>query len=620
MLAFICFFMLLSVAGAFWLAKRHASSPLGFPELKLQPLTANSRENAVTAGALSPDGKYLAYADAKGLHIKLIETGETREIAQPESLKGMQVSWNIASNWARNGTRIIATANVVGKPPSIWAVPMMGGAPRKIRDAATSASVSRDGSWVAFTTNLGPIGIDRDIWKMSPEGEHAQKLFETAGNTGFDGTEWSPDGQRLLYLLHRQQGENFEFSLESRDMQDRPAARIMPTWVWDYAWSPDGRLIYSSRQPGPIGGNCEYWAVRLDGRTGRPVEEPKRLTQGAGFCMDGSSISADGKRLSFRKWMWQGSVYVADLEAGGARITVPQRLTLDEGRNYPAAWTPDSKAVIFGSYRDGQWALFKQALGADKAEPIATLADSKSLSDYGLDDLWSAGARVSPDGAWLLYLAAPQEIVSPSSPALAPSRLMRVPIAGGAAELVLTARTWHRPACALPPGSLCVIGERTPDRKQLIFTAFDPLKGRGRELARFDIDPLASYPGDYFWDLSPDGASIAILRSSEPTIHLLSLGRAASRVIVVKGWNGFQKVNWAPDGKALIVSSATEQDAVLLRVDLGGRAYLLWKHEGGLDPAISRSDAPWGLPSPDGHHLAIYDGTTSGNIWMMENF
>src|SRR5215469_11640153 len=40
-------------------------------------MTANSPENPVSGGAISPDGKYLAYSDATGLYLKLIRTGET---------------------------------------------------------------------------------------------------------------------------------------------------------------------------------------------------------------------------------------------------------------------------------------------------------------------------------------------------------------------------------------------------------------------------------------------------------------------------------------------------------------------------------------------------------------
>jgi hypothetical protein len=68
-------------------------------------------------------------------------------------------------------------------------------------------------------------------------------------------------------------------------------------------------------------------------------------------------------------------VYVADLSADDTHITTPRRLTLNEGRNYPCAWTADSKAVVFGSYLDGQWRIFKQRLDEETSEPITTRQD-----------------------------------------------------------------------------------------------------------------------------------------------------------------------------------------------------------------------------------------------------
>jgi eukaryotic-like serine/threonine-protein kinase len=613
-----CVALVLVVGGAWWMARRRAATPRGLPDLKQFQLTANSSENAVTGGAISPDGKYLAYSDTAGIHVKLIQTGDTRDVPQPEILKGMQVSWSIVPNWASEGARIIATAGVPGRAPSIWSVPVIGGTPRKIRDDATATGVTRDGSSVAFTTRASAVGDDREVWMMTADGEQARRLYDGGEHTSFAGPEWSPDGQRLVYVRHYEEGETLELSLDNRDLRGSPAARVLPTWVWDLNWSPDGRLIYSLSDPGPLGESCSFWGVRLDARTGHALNAPERLTHWANVCMDNLSMTEDGKRLAYRKWSWQGDVFVADI-AGGTRISTPQRLTLNEGRSYPAAWTPDSKAVIFGAYRDGQWGLFKQVLGSEKAEFIAKVADSKHLSDYGLNDFWSAGARVSPDGVWLLFLSARPEIASSAS-TLTPTRLMRVPMAGGAAELVMTLRAYQGPACARLPATLCVIGEESSDLKQLVFTAFDPVKGRGGEIARFDTDPVARYPRDYLWDLSADGGSIAILQRSGPAIYVLSLRDHTSRPIAVKGWNYLQSVNWAPDGKGLIVASVTDDGAALLHVDLRGNAEVLWEQKGNLETATTALAAPWGLPSPDGRHLAIYVGHLNGNMWMIENF
>ena len=56
------------------------------PALLPSQLTANPLDNGVRRAAISPDGKYLAYADLTGLHILEIGTGETRSIPLPEKL------------------------------------------------------------------------------------------------------------------------------------------------------------------------------------------------------------------------------------------------------------------------------------------------------------------------------------------------------------------------------------------------------------------------------------------------------------------------------------------------------------------------------------------------------
>src|SRR5438128_10580422 len=43
--------------------------------------------------------------------------------------------------------------------------------------------------------------------------------------------------------------------------------------------------------------------------------------------------------------------------------------------------------------------------------------------------------------------------------------------------------------CARFPSDLCVIAERSDDRKQAIITSFDPLEGRGSDLMRITLDP-----------------------------------------------------------------------------------------------------------------------------------
>jgi eukaryotic-like serine/threonine-protein kinase len=611
--------LLLIAGGIFWFRGR---PPSAHHELSQRQLTANSTENAVESGAISPDGKYLAYTDRKGIHLKLIETGESQTIPQPVALKNSRVDWSIGA-WVPDGTRFLVNAyqpggghqpgrrrengrgwlflsnayQPGGLASSIWSVSVLGGEPRKVRDDAWAWSVSPDGSLLAFTTNPGklswyyPLGNAREIWVMQPNGEHARKLYDTDENSGFWRVQWS-SADRVAYLQYHETTKGYESTIESGDLRGDSVNTILsdPRLI-DFRWLPDSRIIYSLAEPDPNRDSCNFWAMAVDPRSGARREEPTRVTDWAGFCLVDASSTSDGRRLAFRKWWAQATVLLADFEAGGRRISTPRRLTLSESRDQPTAWTADSKAVIFQSNRNGPSRIFRQYLDTDSVEAITT----------GPED--AVGARISPDGAWVLYLIFPKEGGSS-----APAQLMRVPSMGGPARLVLKAPLYGWHSCAVSPASLCVIAEHTPDGKQLIFTSFDPVKGRGRELTRLDIDPAV----DYNHVLSPDGTRIALIKRSEGRIHILSLIGQAQRDINVKNWGSLENVDWTADGKALLASSPTQRGHALLRVDFQGNAQLLWEQQQDLET--------YAVPSPDGRHLAIMGWSLSSNIWSMENF
>jgi serine/threonine protein kinase len=582
---------------------RHRASPM--LELKQSQLTANSSENAVSSGAISPDGKYLAYADLKGIHLKLIETGETQAVPEPEALRGVRVDWGFGS-WFPDGTKYLANANVAGQPLSVWSVSVLGAVPRKLRDNARAWSVSPDGSLIAFTANPGKLASHyntswyygfghREIWLTGRNGEQVQKLCETDEKSAFWRVQWAPDGQRVAYLKFHETPEKFEVSIESRDLKGGPPTTILSgAGFEDFRWLPDGRMIYSADEPDPNAWMCNFWETRVDTRTAQLTEKPWRLTNWAGFCESGLSTTLDGRLLAFRKSSRESSVYVADVEANGTQITTPRRLMLTESWDHPTAWTADSKAVVFFSDRKGHGSIFKQSLQGDPPEPIET----------GPGD--AIVPRISPDGAWILYVVHPKE-----GGLSAPARLMRIPVAGGPAELVLTANIVDSHRCARSPATVCAIAERSADRRQLIFTSFDPKYGRGGELTRLDVNPTST---DYVWDLSPDGTRIALRdRSEQQHIMIISLTGHPPQAFQVKGWILAEYgLDWTADGKGLFVSSPVPGGVALLHLDLQGNARPLWEQKGG--------SVTWGVPSPDGRHLAMPGNTQNSNIWTIQNF
>ena len=113
---------------------------------------------------------------------------------------------------------------------------------------------------------------------------------------------------------------------------------------------------------------------------------------------------------------------------------------------------------------------------------------------------------------------------------------------------------------------------------------------------------------------SPDGSRLAFsgFNILEGRIRLLSLRGDPDRDIVVKGWAGFNAVNWAADGKSLFVSSQSPTSSTLLHVDMDGHATPLWDQRG--------SPRTNGVPAPNGRDIAMAGITTDSNVWLMENF
>jgi serine/threonine protein kinase/Tol biopolymer transport system component len=587
----------LTAGGVYWFRERQQSAPR---EIKFRQLTFNSAENAVKNGAISPDGKYLAYIDGKGIQIRLLETGETHVVPEPKALKDVKPQWEFPwSAWLPDSTRFLVNAHPAVEDPSVfsskgtsmWMVSVLGGEPHELRDNAAASAISPDGSTIAFSTKKGTFG-DREIWLMGINGENARKLYESDENGAMGGLMWLPRGQRVVYVVTDKSGD----SLVTRELKGGPVITILSPpdmkKMNEIAILPDGRLLYTLPEPDAVGNSCNYWTQHLDERTGTLDHKPTRLTNWGAGCAGGTSVTADGKKLIFNKWMAHVSIYVTDLAPNGTRISGTRRFTLTESWDLPADWTTDSKDVVFRSNRNGHMGIFKQSLSEDTAEPLVLRSE-----DIG-------HTIVTPDGRWVIYSVS----TKPDDQA-APVQVMRVPISGGPSEIVLTARSAAITQCARPPANLCVLYEDDLDRKQYTVSSFDALSGRGRELARIDYD---ADKRDYDLVLSPDGTRLAYTTGHEGLIHILSLRGQPRQEIRVKGWTRFEDMEWAADCKGLFVAHGIPGGAALLYVDLQGNAHVLWQQHGGT--------GTYAFPSPDGRHLAFLGWTIEDNVWMMENF
>ncbi len=548
-------------------------------------LTTHSHEASITLAAISPDGRYLAYADASGMYVELIESGETHAFRDVEA---SQICW---ISWFPDSTKLaVSGQGRQTSPPAIWVLSIFGSVLWKLSVPAAEAVPFLDGSGLVFIDTSG-----KDVWLVKSGGEDQRRIFSGEEADRIAHLAWLSEGQKLLFRRVRVGLYRFDVTIECLDLTSgRVTTVLSDSRLRGSSVSPEGRLVYALADTAPRQSDVNLWEIQMDPYTAELVGKPLRITHWTGCNLYGLSMSRDATRLAFLKGPYQANVYVGELVGEGTELKNVRRLTLDERNHLPTAWTSDSKSVLFHSDRNGKWEIFRQGLDDRTAAAFIT----------GTHDC--RGARISPDGSSVFYFARPRDRMWSWSE---PLTLMRIPYAGGVPSIVSSERRPYSVRCARQE-NLCILGERKLTG-QFAFYALDAAGSKGRQLAKTKVEiPL----DQNHWDISPDGAHIAILVSGGPPgkVRILSVPDGATRDFIVPDWGGLQSMDWAANGQGLYVSSQSATHVSLLFIDLRGHAWVLRQQPGRFQT--------WGVPSPDGHYLAFLEWTSASNVWMIEHF
>jgi Tol biopolymer transport system component len=509
---------------------------------------------------------------------------------------------------------LLVSGPVAQEKPSIWMISVIGATLKKLRDDATDASLSPDGSQIVFTD-----AVTHEIWLMSADGGQARVwLTPKAGyllqmpnwfpNGKRTAPTWFRNGKRILYVKYGGANGEKTVTLESRDLKgEDPVSLLANLQLTEFCWGQGGRLIYAVREPAPNEYDSNLWEQRLDEETGRAKGVPRRLTDWTGFYFGNPELSADGKRFVFLNGRSQSDIYLSELANGGSGLKTPRRLTLDERTDWPGGWSPDSRTMFLYSDRKGNFDIYKQGPDDRDAEPIVTGPEEKRAP------------QISPDGRWLLYMQWPRA-AGGAPPGF--GKLMRIPVAGGPPEAVMDFTGYSglgvmSPAstiggypsfrCVPRGGSSCVLAEMR--ERNIVFTAFDPLQGRKKELVR-----ISKNSDIRSWDLSPDGSQVAlpVFDFKAGDVRILSLEGGTHRTLSAMPWTQLISIAWAADGRSLFLASSSSRGTSLVRMDSVGKTKLLLAPPGWDIKALS--------PSPDGHYLALGPIVSNFNAWTIASF
>lgn len=242
------------------------------------------------------------------------------------------------------------------------------------------------GAWYPFASDLVFSSNENGTSQvyLRKAGESAwHALTDAPGGANYP--VWSPDGTRLAYQV-RDAGQldvwvmNADGSEQQR-LTDHPAHDYLPSWT------PDGRSItfmsWRAVAPGAKATN-HAWIMNADGSDQRLLMgESPGTSAGLAWFPDGQTA------VQTRKTSDEG----ADLYLLSASGEVLRRLTEDARYNGSPDISPDGKRLVFYSEADGR--AYLEVIDADGRQRRVILDDGTS---------WSP--RWSPDGCWLAYAAA----------------------------------------------------------------------------------------------------------------------------------------------------------------------------------------------------------------------
>jgi eukaryotic-like serine/threonine-protein kinase len=386
-------------------------------------------------------------------------------------------------------------------------VPLGGGAPRELLDSVREADWSPDGTELAIIHDVG--GRDRLEFPVG------KVLYEASGY--LSDPRVSPDGRHVAFAEHPFRWDD-RGTVKIVDRAGKPAA-VTPGYpaIEGMAWRPGGDEVLFSAF-----GSSDGYVVR-------------GLTLGGRL-----RVAVTGA----------GLLTVHDVSRGGqvllTRDDTPFRLMLrgpHAPREVDVSWLDVSLGPKLS--RDGSLLAFTNG-GVDAGANYDVMLRTTTTGDQAARLGEGEAAAFSPDGKWLLAAV-------PSTP----PRLVLYPTRTGA----------ERP---IPIGPFESIGSADwfPDGRSILFCG-----NRAGEASRCYVQPLA---GGTARAVTPAGTSAGFVSPSGEEV--VAFGPALGhRRYPVAGESGAgreipglsfsdQVVRWSPDGRALIVGSATS--ATMDRVDL----------------------------------------------------
>jgi WD40 repeat protein len=546
---------------------------------KLEEVVMNETAKNLTTIALSPDGQKLAFADNRELYVRsTVETAQTTRIKAPELGSLAEVSslaWSLEGN-----TLFLAGRDRVTGRSGLWRLALGVGPPTKLADNVAEVAASPDGqmAWIAadrttiFTCRKESGDCHQTSFVLSP-GRVLSGISWLSGNSIVVGSFSTNDYQLHLTLQ----------SMDLNGLHQRELIHDEP--VTAFCALSDGRLLYATAEAKSQGQyDAKLWELRAGSA------ERRLLGQWTDSILSAIGGALGSEKTAILRGHYSADVYVADVVVHN--IENVRSLTTYDSNEFPTTWTVDSQRVIYhsdhlGSF--GNFGLFSQGLEE---------TDGRSLIRSPFQDI--RGARVSPDGEWIVYYT--RRLPNPWQ-----KTWMRIHSDGTGTPQRLPLETGNYDLrCPQRAHSPCVVREQSGDR--VSFFHFDLVSGKRQQIDTFRA---SEFGRDIHWSVAPSGKSLAILRNGEgrACILVLTLKDGNRNEVIGNGMRNIESLDWDAQESGWYASRPSGYGMDLIFISLDGHEQLIRRQ--------TRNFVTWAVPSPDGRHLAILEWTASAKAYLL---
>jgi Tol biopolymer transport system component/C-terminal processing protease CtpA/Prc len=374
-----------------------------------------SHPSGHSAPRWSPDGQQIAFSSGRAgqLDVYVLPLGQASAADGEVRRVTFHEAGSVAEAWSADGAQIYFSSSRERQGAAIYRVAAMGGTPvawiGQPYEQIGHLAISPDGQTLAFNVARDPWwrrgpnpygGADLWIVGNAPDADDYRKISDYAGLNRWP--MWSADGQGLYFVSDRDGVENIWF----QPLEGGPARKLTSFGEGRLLWpaiSRDGSTIVFER-------DFRIWrfdvrsssAAPLDIRV-RPdtkVAPPRVYTLRDGITE--LSLAPDGKKVAF---VVRGEVFAdfADKETDREQRQGPAfRVTNNSFRDGDAAWSPDSRKLVYISDRHGDPEVYRYDFVA-RAEARLTTSDP-AASEPKRSPLYS------PDGKWVAYACADSQI------------------------------------------------------------------------------------------------------------------------------------------------------------------------------------------------------------------